>query len=334
MKHFHSEYAFQKYKPHLSWRQRLARFFKKKQRTIQTPSNSFGYQTNPFRPQKKTGGKKALFLIFLALLAFWVAYLAYIPYFGINKILYFGLNNTGRDEINSFIYDNFLNKKGWLPSRNYFFINTEKISRALNQKFAFESVSVIKKFPNELNVDVKEKISTIIYDNGKKYFLLDSGGAATKFLKDVDQREYWQKLATSTADMLLASSSLAFTSTTIEHIPDYRKITRLFGKYPIVYDRRGLEVEIKQTDILPSAHILAIIAWYNTLTEKGINTPKFFVLENLNSGIAIEAEKDWGILFQPKNNNEAQISTFNEIIPSIKPREYIDLRFGEKVYWK
>lgn len=333
MKHFHSEYAFQKYKPHLSWRQRLARFFKKKQHTIQTLSNSFGYQTNPFRPQKKPGKKRVLVLIFLALSAFWIACLAYIPYFGVNKILYFGLNNTGRDEINSFIYDNFLNKKGWLPSRNYFFINTEKISRALNEKFAFESVSVIKKFPNELNVDVKEKISTIIYDNGKKYFLLDSGGTAIKFLQDVDPREYWQKLATSTADLLLASSSLAFSSTTIEHLPDYRKITRLFGKYPIVYDRRGLEVEIKQANILPPEHISAIIAWYKTLTEQGINTPKFFVLDNLNSGIAIEAEKAWGILFQPKNS-DAQILILKEIFPTIKPREYIDLRLGEKVYWK
>ena len=34
MKHFRSEYAFQKYKPHVSWRKKLLRFFRKKEYVI------------------------------------------------------------------------------------------------------------------------------------------------------------------------------------------------------------------------------------------------------------------------------------------------------------
>lgn len=334
MKHFRSEYAFQKYKPHLNWRQRVARFFRKRQYIVPTPSDSFGYKTNPFKTQKKSIKKRGLFIVFLVLLAVWVGCLAYIPYFGINQTTYFGLNNISRDEMDGFIYENFLNKKSWLPSSNYFFVNTEKIREELNKKFAFESVLVTKKFPNQLSVDVKEKTSSIIYDNGRKYFLLDSGGVAIKFLKDVESYEYTQKLATGTADMLLASSTIILTTTTIEHAPDYKKINKLFGNYPIIYDRRAMEVEIKQTNILPAEHIAAIIAWHKTLAEQGIATPKFFVLDNLNSGVAIETEKIWNVFFQPKNNNDAQIVALKEILPTIKPREYIDLRFGEKVYWK
>ena len=335
MKHFRSEYAFQKYKPHLSWRKRMARFFKKKQYIVPTPADSFGYKANPFKTPKKSIRKKVMFFIFPALLAFWIACLAYIPYFKVNKTVYLGLNNTGRNEMDSFIYENFLHKKSWLPADNYFFINTEKIRRELNKKFAFETVAVIKKFPHELIIDVKEKISSIIYDNGKKYFLLDSGGTVIKYLKDVEPGEFTLKIITTSVDTLLSGTATTTLSTsTLKHAPDYRKITKLFGVYPIIYDERGLAVETRQENILPPEHISAIIAWYKALTEQGIATPNFFVANNLNSGIVIKTDKPWDILFQPKNNNDSQIIALKEILPTIKPQEYIDLRFGEKVYWK
>ncbi len=335
MKHFRSEYAFQKYKPHVSWRKRVLRFFRKKQYTIALPQDSFHYKTNPFRAHKKPSKIKVKFIVFIALLATWMISLAYIPYFKINKISYLGLHNTAKNELDEFIYENFLNKKSVLPLNNYFFINTKKISADLYKKFAFEIVEVIKIFPNQLDVNIKEKISSVIYDNGKKYFLLDSGGTAIKYLKDVEPHEMTQKIVSSSADMLTASASSTPVNTpTTEHAPDYKKINKLFGSYPIIYDRRDFEVEIKQENILPTEHIAAVIAWHKALAEQGIAHLKFFTLDNLNSGIAIDTTDPWNILFQPKNNNEAQINALKEILPTIKPQQYIDLRFGEKVYWK
>ena len=327
MKHFRSEYAFQKYKPQLSWRKKLLRFFRKKQYTVQTSHDSFHYKSNPFKQHKKPVKIKIKLIIFITLLTMWTVGLAYIPYFKVNKIAYSGLKNTTKNELDQFIYENFLNKKSVLPLSNYFFINTGKISGDLFKKFAFESVEIIKTFPNQLNISIKEKISSIIYDNGKKYFLLDSGGTVIKHLKDVEPYEITQKNVSSSTSSFLSVS-------TTEHTPDYKKINKSFGDYPIVYDRRGLDVEIKQGEILPSEHIAAIIAWHKTLAEQGIAHLKFFVLDNLNSGVTIDTTDSWDILFQPKNNNEAQINTLKEILPTIKPQEYVDLRYGEKVYWK
>ena len=335
MKHFRSEYAFQKYKPHVSWRKKILRFFRKKQYTISTPQDSFHYKTNPFKVHKKTSKIKVKLIIFIILLTVWGISLAYIPYFKINKINYSGLNNTTKNELDEFIYENFLNKKSVLPLNAYFFINTDKISGDLYKKFAFKTVGVIKIFPNQLDVNIKEKISSVIYDNGKKYFLLDSGGTAIKYLKNVESYEMTQRIVSSSIDLLAANatSTLPATSTT-EHTPDYKKINKLFGNYPLIYDRRGFDVEIKQENILPSEHITAVINWYKTLTEQGIAVPKFFALDNLNSGMVIDTTDSWDILFQPKNNNDAQINTLKEILPTIKPQQYVDLRFGEKVYWK
>src|SRR3989338_6009242 len=86
MKHFRSEYAFQKYKPHLSWRKRVLRFFRKKQYTVASPQDSFHYKTNPFKKHKKPIKIKVRLVIFITLLVAWTICLAYIPYFKINKI--------------------------------------------------------------------------------------------------------------------------------------------------------------------------------------------------------------------------------------------------------
>ena len=344
MKHFRSEYAFKKHKPHVSWRKKLLRFFRKKQYTVVSSQDSFHYKTNPFKKHKKPTGNKVKAIVLAIFLAAWVVCLAYIPYFKVNKINYSGLNNTTKSELDEFIYTNFLNKKHILPLNDYFFINTGKISGELYKKFTFETVEVVKVFPNQLNVNVKEKISSVIYDNGKKYFLLDSGGTAIKYLKDVESYELLTKSASSSPDLLSVNTSSSSTlnntstiniaSSTTEHIPDYKKVTTLFGNYPLVYDRRGFDVEIKQENILPAEHIAAIITWYKALTEQGIAHPKFFILDNLNSGIDIDTTDPWNILFQPRNNNDAQINTLKEILHTIKPQHYIDLRFGEKVYWK
>lgn len=346
MKHFRSEYAFQKYKPHVSWRKKVLRFFRKKQYTIQIPQDSFHYKTNPYKKHKKPSSVKGKLTILAVLLAVWTAALAYTPYFRINKINYSGLNNTTKNELDEFIYQNYLNKKSLLPLNDYFFINTDKISGDLYKKFAFETVEVTKIFPSQLNISIKERTSSIIYDNGKKYFLLDSGGTAIKYLRDVEPYEIAQKTASSSADLLapqsdLVSAGLAInasstpvSASTTEHTPDYKKINKLFGNYPIVYDQRKFDVEVKQENILPAEHISAIIAWYKTLTEQGMGQPEFFILDNLNSGIVIGTTDPWDIIFQPKNNNDAQINTLKEILRTIKPQHYVDLRFGEKVYWK
>ena len=330
MKHFRSEYAFQKYKPHVSWRKKLLRFFRKKEYIIASPQDSFHYKSNPFRKHKKPTPIKFKLILFIVFLLIWVICLAYISYFKVNKINYFGLNNTTKEELNEFIYGNFLNKKSILPLNNYFFINSDKISGELYKKFALETVEVAKIFPNQLNVEIKEKISSVIYDNGKAYFLLDSRGTAIKHLKDTEPYETIIKITTSTK---LTTSTVSRTSSA-EHIPDYKKITGLFGNYPIVYDRRSLDINLKQENILPPEHIMAIITWYKALTEQGIATPKFFILDNLNSGIVLDTTDPWDILFQPKNDTITQINNLKNILPTIKPREYVNLDFGKKIFWK
>lgn len=345
MKHFRSEQAFKKYKPQESWRKKFARFFRKKQGNLEPVIPVSHYKSNPFRNPQKPDRSKLKSIILVIILLVWIGCLAYLPYFKINKIDYFGLENTTKQELQDFINQNFLNKKTFLPlpRSSYFLVNTESITKELSKNFSFEKIEVVKVFPDTLEITIVEKISSIIYDNGQKYFLLDSQGTATKFLTDVEANELKLKTIPAIADTststssslsITASSTLVLTTTTYEHTPNNTKITDLFGKYPIIYDRRNLPTDIKQADVLSAQYIEAILKWNKYLNEEGKATPKFFVLDDLNSGIVIDTVLSWNILFQPKNNVEGQINTLKEILPTIKPKQYVDLRFGEKVYWK
>jgi cell division septal protein FtsQ len=339
MKHFRSEHAFEKYKPHVSWRKKLARFFRKKQQGLQAVPEPSHYRSHPFRSAAKPSSAKIKVILFFTLLAFWIACLAYIPYFKINKIEYSGLNNTSKKELDEFINQQFLNKKSRLPLNNYFFISADKISKNLDNTFSFDTVEVNKVFPDKLEINVREKTSSVIYDNGQKYFLLDSGGTVIKYLADVEARETTKKTISTIPDLSLVTSSTTSTlmminTSTYEHTPNNEKINKLFGQYPIIYDRRGISTEIKQTNVLPADYISAVLSWYKYLNEQGRMSPKFFILDDLNSGIAIDTNLSWNIIFQPKKDTATQLTTFKEILPSIKPKDYVDLRFGEKVYWK
>lgn len=338
MKHFRSEHAFEKYKPHVSWYKKLLRIFRKKPSAPSASFENTHYKSNPFRSQKKTSTSKIKMILLFILTAFWMACLAYLPYFKITKVEYSGLNNTTKQEIDAFISEHYLNKPSRLPLNNYFLISDDKLTKDLYSNFSFENVEVTKVFPGKLEINVTEKISSVIYDTGSKYYLLDSGGTVIKYLTDTEASETIKKTASTIPQLLLITSSTTSTpvinTTTYEHIPNNEKINKLFGDYPIVYDRRNLEINIKQTNILPENYISAIISWYKFLNEQGRTSPKFFVLDDLNSGIAIDTTVSWNIIFQPKKDTEIQIRTFREILSSIKPREYVDLRFGEKVYWK
>lgn len=353
MKHFRSEQAFAKYKPAESWKKKLARFFKRKQKVIPISDLPSHYKSNPYKPQNQVKSSKIklkLILLFLILLG-WAFCLTYTPYFRINKILYFNLGNTSRAELETFIHNNYLNRKSWLPVNNYFFISSNKLANDIKNNFSLETAIVTKVFPNGLNIEVKEKISAIIYDNGKKYFLLDKEGTVIKPLADVGQNELKLKpqspsysqltstTTTSTSQNMASSTpttSLSETTSTPthEHTPNNEKIKRFFVDYPVVYDRRNIDIEDKQKNVLPTEYIDSIIAWNKELSQQGRLKPKFFVFDNLNSGIVIDTSEAWYIIFQPKNDTNLQINVLRELMKTIKPKAYIDLRFGEKVYWK
>lgn len=320
-----SEKNFRQYRPPESRWQAFLKSFKKK-KTIYTPTLKQGEinpRINPFKrpekPKRKLFSLKIKLLLLLALILSWVVLAIYLPYFRINQITYYGLRIIKKEEIDSYIKDNYLNNWKIIPLNNFFIARTAKIQELLSQKYALNELSVRKKFPHNLEVDLEEKMSSVIYDNGEKYFLLDSEGSALKFL-----RETGQQMPTST----LSASS------TFNHKPDYMKMKNEFGDYPVIYDARFIPVEEKQNNILSKKIIITMIEWRNMVEKEGIATIKYFTTDNPTAGLTAVTNKGFAILWQPDSDLAVQLVNLKTVLRSEKPNEYIDLRFGERVYWK
>ena len=128
--------------------------------------------------------------------------------------------------MDSYIKINYLDDWKIWPKNNYFLSSAGKIAELLNQKYSLNRVEARKKFPHILEVDLEEKISSVIYDNGEKYFLLDDHGTVLKILGETGS------VAPSSTPVTTTSSSTLLTVLTVAiHKPDYVKIKNNFGNF-------------------------------------------------------------------------------------------------------
>src|SRR3989344_439023 len=206
----------------------LVIFKKKEKKIIHTESESLTdktlLHTNPFRhiEEKRRLPVLIKIIFLLIILLSWITLVIYLPYFRLNKIVYYGLDIIQKDEMENYLKLEYLDSWSLLPHDNYFLSSTGEMARMLNQNYSLERVEVRKKFPNTLEVDLKEKISSAVYDNGKKYFLLDDHGTALKYLGETGFKIPIITIVTTTTDN--ASGTQANAPTAVNHKLDYLKI--------------------------------------------------------------------------------------------------------------
>jgi len=348
---YRSQCNFKQYKPPKSKWQAFLESFKKTRKSRSILHNPNDFRINPYkREEKKTNWRGRLATILLVLsIGAWGATLLYLPYFRINKIVYLGLNFIKRDDIDSFIKNNLLNKEFIFIRDNYFLVNTNKIEEELNNKYSLNSVTVKKVFPHELRIDLEEKISTIIYDNGLEYFLLDNDGGALRYLTRAGNPEInitTTTVDTATTSLMFAAPGSASTTTasstakdikkdeTKTHVPEYRKIKKDFGAYPIIYDTRNLTITEKQENIVNKNFIENVLSFLEILQKEGIANTRYMTMEHPLAGVLIHTDQPWRIYFQPSDDLNEQIIRLKAVMKNNKINEYIDLRFGDRVYWK
>lgn len=265
-----------------------------------------------------------------------------LPYFQITKISYSGLKIIKQGEIDKDIRENLVTPDNFWPRDNYFLLSADKIAKYLREHYSLNTIKVAKSFPNELRIDLEEKISTVIYDNGKDYYLLDQGGAAIKYLSAVSGEEIFsQSIQITSSTFNPTSSSLAsngFLSTSsnvMVHIPNYKKINNEFGPFPIIYAiTNSASSTAFTTPLLSSDLISGVINFYTQISAQGIAQVKYLVLDNPMAGIIAKTNKRWDVYFEPTENISSQLKNLKIILKEANPSSYIDLRYGERVYWK
>ncbi|TAN32966.1 hypothetical protein EPN28_03110 [Patescibacteria group bacterium] len=270
-------------------------------------------------------GVKKIFIIAVVALATagWLWLLLRPPYFQIQTVSIEGLEIIDSEEIHLLVRNEYLSKKSWLgllANDNYFSASAAKIERLIADKYPLNFLSVKKLFPRSISISLKEKISTVILDNGKDYLLLDADGGLLKSLGAA---------AVSNSTPVATTSA----STTISaRAPDYSKFKILYPKFPLLlYEMEG-QISADGKNFLSSKIISSVLELSQRLTAEAVET-RYFEM-NSPTHITAHAARPKQIIFALNADLEPQMEKLRIIMRAKKPKEYVDLRYGERVFWK
>ena len=98
--------------------------------------------------------------------------------------------------------------------------------------------------------------------------------------------------------------------------------------------RLFLQILENETKILTPEYLQGIMDIFNGLEQGSIAKVSYFSISEPGAGVIVSSNKSWKLLFQPDKDIKAQINNLKVILQNSSPEEYIDLRYGERVYWK
>ncbi|MBT3538648.1 FtsQ-type POTRA domain-containing protein [Candidatus Parcubacteria bacterium] len=296
-----------------------------------------GRESNPYRTQKKDHNWSFIIKISI-LVGSTITVLAmciYSSFFHISDINITGLQRIGETEIRNTI-DGISSYKtlNIFPRKSYFLTDINEIRDILKERFPLRSVIVQKTFPNKLSIIIEEKISTLIYDNGKEYSYIGLEGNVVEKMRNVGDYEW--NIKTETATSTNAEGEIETHEKIIErkHVPDTKTLINELGDYPIVYDKREKTVEINEA-VLSSKEIQSLIEWFNILTKTTDIPLKYFVIEGEVGDFVVSTYEGWVIKTHFENDVSSQIEKLKTILKEKVKRpqiNYIDLRYEGRVY--
>ncbi len=320
MRYFHSNKNFNQYKPSPSF---WERFKKKRQKREVVALKTPDLLSNPFKKEvPKPKNYKKIFVTAFILLIFlgWITLMLTLPYFKINNILINGTKISKPQEVEDYLRHGDYFKDGLISSRNYFLFQDKTVAQKIQDKFLYEKVEIKKVFPNTINIIVSEKPASIIYDNNGLIYLLDKDG---KIIKKTEISYNFTALVGA-----FTASSTDFGA---NRLVAYQQ-AQTYGNFPIINDSRSMPVSGDK--ILSAKLIEAAIIWQKYLKEQAIGEVKFFSTDETDFNLKINLDKSWYIMINSQNDSSAQIHNLKMILSNNKPTNYIDLRFGDRVYWK
>lgn len=250
---------------------------------------------NPYLEKKSRKFNTKLYLGII--LVFFAVYLViYSDLFKIKDISITGLDIISEGEIRPLIEKNI---SGWrytvIPADNMLFMDKDAITREINAKFRLKQLSVDRAW-RSLKIKLQEDVSYVIIYNQKFYFA-DGDGIVQKEMDNELVRKYWDRFPIlNVSQPQISIGDHVISKNIIGYVLDLDKQLKDQGIYPKGYESGG-------TDQV------------NMVSKEGWKA--YF---DINSDIKTSIDNLQLIL--------------KEKVPDKNKLEYIDLRFGNKVFMK
>lgn len=260
----------------------------------------------------------------------------YHPFFFISHISINGIARIEEEEMRKAILGTIDYKKFFIiPGKSFFVVNVEEIKDVLKSRFPLTTVEVRKTFPHYISAEVHEKISTIIYDNGKQYSYLGLDGKIVEVLRTVGNDEW--KHETRMVSTTIATGTIEMKEEIVSstHIIHSERIKKELGNYPIVYDTRAIEGTVN-SPMLSQETVEGIVTWFQFISSYTDIPFGYIVIDNELGEALLYTQQGWYIHLR-LTNIEEQFEALKLVLGKQVERgtlDYIDLRYKGKVYWQ
>ena len=211
------------------------------------------------------------------------------------------------------VADAYLSESRWVAFRtsNRFLFRAEDLKQALESRYAFESLDVTRE-DAVVHIRVKEKTSQLIWKTGETWFLVDLQGRVIRPIS--------------------AEEQTALTSPiTLDNPP------HPFSTLPACVDVNATIVHVGDA-VLQADEIQGILGFQTMVRAQNILPTETHVDRLAGKWISLVTSGGYEILFDPLSDITVQAvrleTVLREEIPDTTGLAYIDLRFGDHVYFK
>ena len=257
----------------------------------------------------------------LTALGGWIWFAAFSPTFRITDIQVNGTQNLAAWEVRDAVNE-VLAKNRWLvlPQRSLLVVPESAIAANLNEHFVLDSLDVTKVPPHTLVITLKERVSAVLIQ-------LPSGGQALIGLDGTVVRLYDPQEALDVVPKIGPTKDAASNPKP--------------PAYAVLYDDRDETLSLRQEAVRPE------------IVRAAIDLPKAFQSVFGSSPVLGQAHLDgaqaqslkvmtsegWAIYLNATDNLQDQLGNVQMILktkigPNRANLDYIDVRFGDKIFFK
>jgi len=256
---------------------------------------------NRTRPHYHISRKVKIILLGFVVLAILIIYFLFFSnYFEIKNAKINGEGAIDKNIVENIIYEQ-INGSFYifLPQKNIFIFKEDELRRKLEAKYSFDFLDIKKELPNKILVEYREKKYSIIWNEDEKYYYADKEGYVITETNVLEISEKNYPLIENKKDSRIYNNKIPVEQIYINYVTELYKNFKEYNEFKI-------EKFILDSNI-------------NTVKVKLIDGPQIYF--NVNESIEKQIKK-LEIVKQEKLRDD-----FNK-------KEYIDVRYGDSVYYR
>ncbi len=248
--------------------------------------------------QVKKRKQKIIRIIYAIIFVLLLQSIFQAPFLSLKKIELKGNSFYQEEEVKKYIIDKLAERRGLLfQNNNFFLFNSDKLRDQLITQYNLNDAKVRKIFPQKIKIEFIEKTSQFIWQKNGAYYLLDAKGQFNGQINELNDQ------------YIILEDSRSYQPQNNENIfrPDEIELIQVI-------------IELWEAKLASTAQIKAIAI--------GDDWSSFDIKTNLSYVIKIN----------PQNEPVKQLENYRQVLLAGNvvgtDINYIDLRYGDKAYFK